>query len=70
MKEFVNVKKIPLLDSVIERLAGVVWQFISALIGFAMSRATLWGGISPLGAAFVSGLPMKYMPSAALGSLL
>lgn len=70
MKDFVSVKKIPLLDGIADRLGAVAMQFWSVLLGFAMSRTTLWGGIAPLGAAYVSGLPMKYMFSGALGALL
>jgi len=70
MKDFVSVKKISLPDSLSEHLSGLALQLVSVLVGFAMSRATLWGGIAPLGSALVAGLPMKYMPAGALGSLL
>ena len=51
-------------------LKTVALNLASLLLGFAMSRTTLFGGIAPLGAALTAGLPMRYMLSGALGSLL
>lgn len=70
MKDLVTAKKTGLFDGLYELLKSVSLHICSIGVGFAMSRATLWGGISPLGAALVSGLPMRYMLAGSFGSLL
>lgn len=70
MKELVKGRQIPLISSVGDRIEIILLHVSSVLVGFAMSRTTLWGGIAPLGSAVAAGLPMRYMLSGALGALL
>lgn len=70
MKELVKDRRIVLPDILADRLGTVVLHLLSVILGFAMSRTTLWGGIAPLGSAVAAGLPMAYMFSGTLGALL
>ena len=45
-------------------------HFLGAVLGFFMARACSFGGIYPLGAALTGGVPMPFLPSAALGALI
>lgn len=70
MKELVKKNRLAFFDAVGEKLGSVLWHVSVLVLSIAMSRTTLWGGISPLGAAVVAGLPMRYMLTGALGSLI
>lgn len=70
MKELVKTKSMAVLEILSEKAAVVLVNLAVLLLGVAMSRTTLWGGIAPLGAALAAGLPMRYMLMGSLGSLI
>ena len=70
MKELVKQSKATFWETVGDKAAVVLVNLAVALLGAAMSRTALWGGIAPLGAALAAGLPMRYMLTGALGSLV
>ena len=70
MKELVNTSKATFWETVGDKAAAVLVNLAVALLGVAMSRTTLWGGIAPLGAALAAGLPLRYMLTGALGALI
>lgn len=58
----------------LSRLAdkATVWakQVGVAVVGFFMARTALWGGMAPLGAALVSGVPINYLLTSAASAIL
>ncbi len=70
MKELVKETDSQNLLEFASRFTLAAKQIGVCLLGFFMAKTSLWGGISPLGAAFVAGLPFRYTPLACLGALL
>ncbi len=72
MKELVKDTELKLITipNLKEKLIAFSLQILSAVVGFLSAGAGLWGGISPLGISVVSGVPIKYMPSAGLGAMI
>ncbi len=68
MKEIVSSTKVFNISRFSEAISTIVWQLLATVLGFFMAKTSLWGGISPLGAAAVAGAPIKYMLSCALGA--
>lgn len=70
MKDFAN--GLPIIKTINSTATFVLalTHFLSAFLGFFMARAYGFGGVYPLGAAFVGGVPLNFMPGAALGALI
>lgn len=70
MKDFANGLPIIKTFSNTAPLILCLKHFLSAAFGFFMARASGFGAVYPLGAAFVGGLPLQFMPSSAFGALI
>lgn len=70
MKELVKDTKIFEISAISDKLLAISIHVAVTVVGFFMARTSLWGGISPLGTALAAGVPIKFMPAAALGSLI
>ncbi len=58
------------LNKALEKSVYILKQLGVMAVGFFMARTGFIGGVSPLGAAFSSGVPIDYLISSALGSFL
>ncbi len=70
MKELIKTTDTVNLSEAASRFTHAAGQAGVAVLGFFMARTSLWGEISPLGAALAAGMPLIYTPAAALGALL
>ena len=70
MREVVNETAGFRVSELVPRMIAAMIHIAIATLGFFMARTSLWGGISPLGAAFVAGMPVLYIPASSIGALL
>ena len=47
---------------------GLIWQVITAVVGFLAARTPLLSDHAPFGVAMVAGAPLQYSPAAAVGA--
>ncbi len=70
MKDLTKQTPIISIADFTARFSAVAGHIGISVLGFFMAKTSLWGGISPLGAALTSGMPLIYTPAAGIGALL
>lgn len=70
MKEVIREERADKRLSAKEVTRELVRQSVVAIIGFVMSRGTVFGGILPFGNAFVAAVPKEYLAMSAFGCCL